>query len=392
MCSVMTEGSATAPLPSIGWIGNLGGVGFHYVRLLRRAGINSELYLPRMYLKRPRQGNPEQEFPGASALEFLHPYRRDVLNHGLNRLGLLGPASLTERRIGAQHGLVQAQTCNEIGALRIKQKYGVPFVGMTTGADLSEVALADSPFSRLYRWALTEAEHVFLVNVDQFATLSRSGLELKSFGFLPFCIDLERFKSLPNPWADPIVVFCAARLDWCDHVRASIKANDVFFRGLAECLRHQQQGGSSVRFDVRIADWGVDREATRTLIQDLGLNDHVHFVPFGDKTVFYQNVAEAHVVVDQFSLGAVGLTAIEAMALGRPVMALVHDDLARRAYGASMPVMNCATHSDVRDCLLNLSAESLAAASVAAVDWVTAHHSDRHILGLLSDVYGGIVG
>ena len=199
-------------------------------------------------------------------------------------------------------------------------------------------------------------------------------------------------EALPNPWADPIVVFCAARLDWCDHVRASTKANDVFFRGLAECLRHQQQGGSSVRFDVRIADWGVDREAPRTLIQDLGLNDHVDFVPFGDKTVFHQNVAEAHVVVDQFSLGAVGLTAIEAMALGRPVMAFVHDDLARRAYGASMPVMNCATPGDVRDCLLNLSAESLAAASVAAVDWVTAHHSDRHILGLLSDVYGGIVG
>ena len=94
--------------------------------------------------------------------------------------------------------------------------------------------------------------------------------------------------------------------------------------------------------------------------------------------------------MDQFSLGAVGLTAIEAMALGRPVMAFVHDDLARRAYGVSIPVMNCATVDDVSAVLSGLTPERLAAASVAAKDWVTSQHSDEHILSILTDVYGSV--
>jgi glycosyltransferase involved in cell wall biosynthesis len=389
----VTELRTAAQLPPVAWIGNLGGVGFNYTRLLRRVGVDGDLYLPRVYLKRARQGNPEHEFPGAGRLEFLQPYRRDVLNHGLNRLGRLGFASPFERRIGSRYGLVQAQTCNEVAALRIKRRYGVPYVGMTTGADLSEVATGTSRYSQLYRRALSEAEHVFLVNVDQYETLARTGLKLKSHGFLPFCVDLERLQPRPNPWSEPIVLFCAARLDWRDRERASVKANDVFFRGLADCLRLQRERGvGAVRFEVRVADWGPDREATRDLVRTLGIKDCVRFVPFGDKSVFYENVEQANIVIDQFSLGATGLTAIEAMALGRPVMAFVKENLARRAYGAPMPVMNCANAGEVRDALIGLSPDALADASRASGEWVTTHHSDERILGILIEVYGGILG
>jgi glycosyltransferase involved in cell wall biosynthesis len=357
------------------------------MRLLRRAGVAGDLYLPKVYLKRQQSGNPEHEFPGASQAVPLKPYRRDVFNHVVNRLGWLGPLSPTEHRIGRGYGLVQAQTCNEVGALRIKRRYGVPYTAMTTGADLSEVAVGSSRFSRLYRQALTEAEHVFLVNVDQFDTLERTGLTLKSYSFLPFCIDLERLRPLPNRWSDPVVLFCAARLDWRSRVRPSIKANDIFFRGLASCL---QQPGS--RFDVRVADWGVDREATRDLVSELGLDDCVQFVPSGDKRLFYQNVQQAHIVIDQFSLGAVGLTTIEAMALGRPVMAFVRDDLAQRAYGVNMPVINCATVDQVRDALVGLTPDGLERASQQSAAWVNTYHSDERILDILDEVYRGILG
>jgi glycosyltransferase involved in cell wall biosynthesis len=262
---------------------------------------------------------------------------------------------------------------------------------MTTGADLSEVAMGTSRYSQLYRRALAEAEHVFLVNVDQYETLVRTGLKLKSHSFLPFCVDLERLRPWPNPWSDPIVLFCAARLDWRDRVRASIKANDVFFRGFADCVHLQRARGCEVRFDVRVADWGPDQEATRDLVRTLGIKDYVRFVPFGDKSVFCENVVQANIVVDQFSLGAIGLTAIEAMALGRPVMAFVKESLARRAYGTSMPVLNCATVRDVRDVLLGLTPDVLAERSRVCAEWVMTHHSYERILGILTEVYGGIL-
>ena len=175
-------------------------------------------------------------------------------------------------------------------------------------------------------------------------------------------------------------------------MRASVKANDVFFRGLAECVHLQRTRGGDVRFDVRVADWGPDQEATRDLVRTLGIDDCVRFVPFGDKSVFYENVVQANVVIDQFSLGTVGLIGIEAMALGRPVMGFVRQDLARRAYGTSMPVMNCVTADDVRDVLLGLSPDVLAERSRACAEWVRTHHSDERILGILTEVYGGILG
>lgn len=383
----MTEAGTALKLPPIAWLGNLANVGFHYMRLLGRAGVEGDLYLPRVYLQRSQPGNPEHEFHGASQVVSLKPFRRDVVNHVVNRLGWLGPLSPTERRIGRGYGLVQAQTCNEVGALRIKRRYGVPYTAMTTGADLGEVAMGSSLFSRLYRQALSEAEHVFLVNVDQFETLDRTGLSLKSYSFLPFCIDLERLRPLPNKWAEPLILFCAARLDWRSRVRASIKANDVFFHGLAAAL---QRPGS--RFDVRVADWGVDREATRDLVRELGLQDCVRFIPAGTKDVFYQNVEQAHIVVDQFSLGAVGLTTIEAMALGRPVMAFIRDDLAQRAYGVDFPLLNCRTAEQVRDTLTGLTPAGLDQAARESSAWVNNYHSDERILQILYEVYGRALG
>jgi len=153
--------------------------------------------------------------------------------------------------------------------------------------------------------------------------------------------------------------------------------------------------GTGIRADslhqVRVADWGPDREATRDLVRHLGLEDCVSFVPFGDKEHFYENVRQAHVVVDQFSLGAVGLTGIEAMALGRPVMAYVKDDLAHRAYGTSIPGFNCATADDVSGAIARLSPYELSDQSRESAEWVNTYHSDARILKILTDVYSGIV-
>jgi glycosyltransferase involved in cell wall biosynthesis len=374
---------ASAGIPPVAWIGNLGGVGFQYVRLLRRADIAADLFLARNYLNRQSPGNPEHEWEGASDLDFLHPHPRSVTNHIVNRMGHIGWPAAWERRIGQSHGLVQAQTCNEINAMRIKQAYGLPYCGLTTGSDLSEVAVGDSAFSRLYRKSLEQAEHVFLVNIDQFETLSRASLSLKSFGFLPFSVDLEHLKPTSNHLSDRLIIFCAARLDWRSKDRASIKANDIFFRGFADF--HQRH--PDVECALRVADWGVDREATRDLVGSLGIADTVTFVPFGDKSVFYDNVKSAHLVVDQFSLGAVGLTAIEGMALGRPVMAAVDQVAALRAYGVEMPILNCTNPAEVCRTLASLNPATIMAHSEASSNWVRTHHSDEHIREILCGVY-----
>lgn len=371
----------------LAWIGNLGNVGFNCVKLLREQGLEAELYLSRDRLRRPGPGNPENEYPGAGAEPFVRRHHRDYLNFALNRLGLIGPPSPLERRIGRGYDLVQAQTCREISALRIRRGWGLPYAGMCTGADLSEVAGEGSPFARLYRRALEEAAHLFLLNIDQFRTVERLGLRLKSCSFLPFQLGVERFRERENPVGDRLVFFAAARLDWSAAGRASVKRNDIFLRGFAEFARE------SGREDLRllIADWGVDRERTRELVAELGIGRLVEFVPTGDKQAFRRRLESCQVVVDQFGLGATGLTTVEAMACSRPVFAWCDQELARRAYGEELPVINCRTPEEVRRELERLTPARLAELSGRAYRWVSHHHHPERIARLLRESYGKIL-
>jgi len=371
----------------LAWLGNLGNVGFNYVRLLNTGGIEARLYLPQVRLKALSSSNPENEYQGASRESFIHPFSRNYLDYFLNRLGILGPLSGYENLIGNGSGIVQAQTCYEIAALRIKRKYGIPYAAMATGADLSEIAFSHTPLGGLYRTALENCSHLFLLNFDQFDTVGRLNLKLKSFGFLPFSINLDRFKRLPNIIREKIIVYSVARLDWSSATRASTKRNDIFFRGFARVMAERERAD----FELWIADWGVDRIRTRSLIKSLNIESFVKFIPVGDKNIFYENLARANVIVDQFNIGSVGLSALESMAMSRPVFAYCDRSLAQKAYGSEIPVINCSTDEDVFARLKELTPGMIARLSERGFDWIAEHHAEEKILKILLDTYRGIL-
>jgi glycosyltransferase involved in cell wall biosynthesis len=69
--------------------------------------------------------------------------------------------------------------------------------------------------------------------------------------------------------------------------------------------------------------------------------------------------ATADIVVDQLNSGWYGLLAIEAMALGRPVVGYIHDEAARRteeAFGLRLPIVS-ATKETLADTLRRLMAD-----------------------------------
>jgi glycosyltransferase involved in cell wall biosynthesis len=67
-----------------------------------------------------------------------------------------------------------------------------------------------------------------------------------------------------------------------------------------------------------------------------------------------QAMAEADVIVDQVFLGWYGLVAVEAMALGKPVVGFVREDLEPRAHALGLPLVRC-TKDDVGDAVLALA-------------------------------------
>jgi glycosyltransferase involved in cell wall biosynthesis len=100
---------------------------------------------------------------------------------------------------------------------------------------------------------------------------------------------------------------------------------------------------------------------------------------------------DADIVVDQLNAGWYGLFAIECMALGKPVVAFLHEEAVRRtekAFGAEVPIVS-ATAGTLRERLRPLVADAgerrrIGAASRAYVERV---HDVEQIADRLLDVY-----
>jgi hypothetical protein len=101
---------------------------------------------------------------------------------------------------------------------------------------------------------------------------------------------------------------------------------------------------------------------------------------------------EADIVVDQLNAGWYGVFAIEAMALGKPVVTFLHDEAVRRtedAFGVRVPIVN-ATAETLRDRLAGLAAAGpaerrrLGAESRAYVERV---HDIERVADRLLDLY-----
>ncbi len=67
-------------------------------------------------------------------------------------------------------------------------------------------------------------------------------------------------------------------------------------------------------------------------------------------------MAQADIVVDQVFLGWYGLVAVEAMALGKPVVGFIRPDFEERARGLDLPLVRC-TKDDVGEVVRNLAAD-----------------------------------
>ena len=126
--------------------------------------------------------------------------------------------------------------------------------------------------------------------------------------------------------------------------------------------------------------------------EELGLN--LELVEGVDHRVAFERYRAADLVVDQLNAGWYGMFAIEAMALGKPVVAFLHEEAVRRteeAFGLEVPIVH-ATKETLTDVLRELVASPdelrrIGAASRAYVEQV----HDLSVVGQrLLDLYAGL--
>ena len=245
--------------------------------------------------------------------------------------------------------------------------------------------------ARLLAAGFLDAGRVFLTNTDYATAKPRLEFSAEQRIYCPHPFDEAPAKAFRHAYPfrrDPTraVFFCPARQEWASGHADMVKGNDLYFRAGRLLLDRGRRD-----FKFHCIDWGVDRDASRALVAELGLGEHVLWSPMLPKRALWAAMLDAHAVIDQFVLSAMGGVTFETLALGRRLIS--RDD----------GINNAVFFAEPPPVLAAASAEEIAARMLAVMDdpddrgslgergaaWVQDHHSAERICDLQMAAFSG---
>jgi glycosyltransferase involved in cell wall biosynthesis len=285
---------------------------------------------------------------------------------------------------------------------------GVPFLAQTWGGDITIMPFADAPpgrrgelpepgqsarrptrhdaaQARLLRWGLGQAHRILCADPRFLPFCDRLGLADRAV-FMPLVVDTEGYSPGEEPAlraellgpSGTVLAFVPSRLDF------HWKGSDAMLRGVADAM------AAVPGLVLASAGWGVDRDRTRALAVELGIADRIRFLPNAlSKRRLLRHYRAADMVLDQFTVGSYGLSALEAMSTARPLLIHLDDTRFQPVFGTP-PVVNVREPEAIGRELAALAVDPGARARVGSAQraWVIEHHgaqlADR-VRDLLAD-------
>ena len=231
---------------------------------------------------------------------------------------------------------------------------GTPFVAFEHGT-MRDFPFEDSDKGRWIALAYRKARKVVITNADSILAAKRIGLT--NFEFIPHPVDEAKFcpqatplsAELRNRYGCEFVLFSPARQNW------SLKGNDKAIRAFAQVLKRSKREAV-----LLMCAWGQETERSRKLIEELGIERRVVWLPPLNKMKLRKFYNAADVVLDQFTLGAFGTTTPEAMACGKPVMLYLNEEVHKWCFPEMPPVISACTVAEIANRLMDMLEASAA--------------------------------
>jgi glycosyltransferase involved in cell wall biosynthesis len=225
-----------------------------------------------------------------------------------------------------------------------------PYVATHMGGDIWYECSRDDQLGHLQRTAFAGAKLFIASNPWSYAFARRYGM--KNMVYLPTLLNSTDYAPGPaahrEEWQAKVggdfFVLTTARAD------AYFKGSDLALRGFAEmCKTHP--GARLIALG-----WGADVEKQQAMAEQLGIADRVLMVPIIGKKRLISFLQSADCLLDQFVLGYFGMTALESLACGLPViMKLNEQQFAAYSEAGVPPVMNAASSGEVAEALRALA-------------------------------------
>lgn len=186
--------------------------------------------------------------------------------------------------------------------------------------------------------------HRGMIPVDD-ALLESIGVSDEQRMFIYMCRDLPE----PPPPArnERPILFCGTRLTWKKPIPPGVspldyKGTDVMIRGVA--LFREKTG---MDFHLRIFEKGLHIKETHELARELGLDDCITWLPEIPIRDFYKELERADICFEQLGESCVGMVGLDAMAMGKPVIANAHPAIWRQHLGREWPICHALTPEEV---------------------------------------------
>ena len=241
----------------------------------------------------------------------------------------------------------------------------------------------NTPAYRLARLGYRRARKIIFTNVDTYEMFLSQGYGPDRLEFSPFAIDTDQYSPRPGSLGMSgernLLVFSPTRHEWRE------KGNEKLIKAFSNLARRRP------RAQLVLVGWGGDLFSSKKLIDELGIQENVAWVPPMHKKRLIEWYRSADIVADQFVLGAYGTTAPEAMACAKPVLMYAEEQHFRRWHGAVPPVINAGSVDEILEMLHKLEDPAVRSEYGAkGREWVLHQHSletvaKRH-LGIYSEV------
>lgn len=256
------------------------------------------------------------------------------------------------------------------------------YIGYEHGT-IRDIPFERSSIGRLTAIGYAEANVVYLTNADSIHKAKELGATKTVYGLHGFSPDrLERrldliknrkFETNFSNDEDVKIFFAPARQHWQVGAPSWLKGNDLVIRAAADLL----QAGVD-QFLLIFVEWGAEVALSKKLINDLGLTEHVRWINPVGKDELLATYSSVDCIIDQFVLPCIGSVTLEAIAIGRaPVMTLLDDAAMETFYGATIPLLNCGSVSDIAAAMKRVIFESSEVKKVASESqkWYFEHHN-----------------
>ncbi len=268
---------------------------------------------------------------------------------------------------------------------------GVPVYWALEHGTIRSIPFQPTVDGRIVAASYLRASRVFLTNTDYASAKQRLEFDPTRRVYFPHPFDEKPAFAFSKGYRGrstegPVIFFCPARQDWKEHGLASgmSKGNDLYFLAAKMLV---ERGRTD--FVLHCIDWGVDRLATRALITELGLDDHVLWLPLMSKRKLWAAKLDAHAVLDQFIISALGGVSFETLALGRRLIS--RDDGVNNAvfFEEPPPILAAATVDEIAVRMEEVLSDpgDVAGIGQRGVEWISRFHSAERLVALQQQAF-----